>query len=165
VLTAEVYEESTVRSQIIDQLGQGTTVDFIESSGDWSLVHIDGPPEKGWIRSRELSETPVEYLTIGERLRRSAENRKQSRKRMTEQRRRNFVERHPGLSPRIEEALLQGRVLVGMTSTMVEASWGEATDINRTITADQTREQWIYGSAGDRTYLYFDDGVLTTVQE
>lgn len=52
-----------------------------------------------------------------------------------------------------------------MTSTMVEASWGEPADINRTITADQTREQWIYGSAGDRTCLYFDDGVLTTVQE
>jgi hypothetical protein len=89
VLTAEVYEESTVRSQIIDQLGQGTTVDFIESSGDWSLVHIDGPPEKGWIRSRELSETPVEYLTIGERLDREAEMRKQSRERMTQHRRRS----------------------------------------------------------------------------
>ena len=89
MLTAEVYEESTVRSQIIDQLGQGTTVDFIESSGDWSLVHIDGPPEKGWIRSRELSETPVEYQTIGERLDREAEMRKQSRERMTQHRRRS----------------------------------------------------------------------------
>lgn len=51
---------------------------------------------------------------------------------------------------------------IGMTQAQVLASsWGSPDDINRTITAYGTREQWVYryGSC-----LYFDDGVLTAIQ-
>jgi hypothetical protein len=54
-------------------------------------------------------------------------------------------------------------VKIGMTQQQViESSWGKPSDINRTSTARGTREQWVYSDG--RGYLYFDNGILTTVQ-
>jgi hypothetical protein len=53
-------------------------------------------------------------------------------------------------------------VRIGMTAVEVLASsWGRPSDINRTTTRYGTREQWVYGS---RNYLYFEDGILTAIQ-
>lgn len=53
---------------------------------------------------------------------------------------------------------------IGMTKEQVinRTSWGRPYDINRTITAGRTHEQWVYGN---RRYLYFDNGVLTAIQD
>lgn len=52
---------------------------------------------------------------------------------------------------------------IGMTKEEVEASlWGKPERINRTVTAYGTREQWVYGN---RQYLYFTDGILTSFQD
>jgi hypothetical protein len=52
-------------------------------------------------------------------------------------------------------------VLIGMTKAQViGSSWGKPRDINRTITARGTQEQWVYGGG----YLYFQDDILTTIQ-
>jgi len=40
-------------------------------------------------------------------------------------------------------------------------SWGRPDSVNRTTTAYGTQEQWVYGS---RNYLYFTNGILTTIQ-
>lgn len=53
-------------------------------------------------------------------------------------------------------------VIIGMTAAEVKASsWGRPHSVNRTTTPYGTSEQWVYGAGN---YLYFDDGVLTTVQ-
>ena len=53
---------------------------------------------------------------------------------------------------------------IGMTKDQVVngTNWGRPYDINRTITAGGTKEQWVYGS---RRYLYFDNGILTAIQD
>lgn len=53
---------------------------------------------------------------------------------------------------------------IGMTKAQVinQTSWGRAYDVHRTTTASGTREQWVYGN---RRYLYFDNGVLTAIQD
>lgn len=53
-------------------------------------------------------------------------------------------------------------VHIGMSREDVRASnWGKPQSINTTTTLHSTREQWVYGGGG---YLYFVDGVLTTIQ-
>jgi hypothetical protein len=53
-------------------------------------------------------------------------------------------------------------VRIGMTQAEVLASsWGRPDDINKTTTAYGTSEQWVYGH---RNYLYFRNGILTTIQ-
>jgi hypothetical protein len=53
-------------------------------------------------------------------------------------------------------------VSLGMTQKEVLASsWGKPKHVNRTISRSGTREQWVYGG---HNYLYFENGILTTVQ-
>lgn len=53
-------------------------------------------------------------------------------------------------------------VQLGMTQQEVlDSSWGKPERINRTIASYGTHEQWVYGG---RNYLYFKNGILTTIQ-
>lgn len=55
----------------------------------------------------------------------------------------------------------QEGVSIGMSQEeVIASSWGKPRKINRTTRATSTREQWVY----DGGYLYFQDGVLTTIQ-
>lgn len=62
----------------------------------------------------------------------------------------------------VGNAILSGKVLIGMTSTQCRESWGSPKTINRTTSRYGVREQWVY--AGSR-YLYFENGILTTIQD
>ena len=55
----------------------------------------------------------------------------------------------------------QNKIKIGMTKEMVEDSWGKPDDINRTVGSWGVHEQWVYGS----TYLYFENGKLTSFQD
>lgn len=48
-----------------------------------------------------------------------------------------------------------------MTKEMCRESWGEPEDINKTTSSYGTHEQWVYGYG---SYLYFENGKLTTIQ-
>lgn len=56
----------------------------------------------------------------------------------------------------------RGGVKVGMNAAQVlKSNWGKPEKINRTITSNVTHEQWVYG---EHNYLYFENGVLTAIQ-
>jgi hypothetical protein len=53
-------------------------------------------------------------------------------------------------------------VRLGMTPADVEASsWGKPQKINTTTNKWGESQQWVYGNGG---YLYFENGVLTSIQ-
>lgn len=53
-------------------------------------------------------------------------------------------------------------VTIGMTEDdVLKSAWGRPQKINATQYATGTREQWVYGNGN---YLYFRDGVLTSIQ-
>jgi hypothetical protein len=55
-------------------------------------------------------------------------------------------------------------VSIGMsTQDALNSSWGKPDKINSTTRASGTSEQWVYRSSGSG-YLYFDNGVLTSIQ-
>ena len=56
----------------------------------------------------------------------------------------------------------KGGVHIGMTKDQALASnWGKPNKVNNTTNANGTREQWVYR---DGNYLYFDNGILTSIQ-
>lgn len=60
----------------------------------------------------------------------------------------------------------QGRISLGMTSTMVTLAIGSPEKINRTRTEYGTRSQWVYGSSPSTLrFYYFKDGVLDAIQD
>ncbi len=54
-------------------------------------------------------------------------------------------------------------VKIGMTAKQVieNTSWGKPNKVNRTTNRYGTREQWVYGGGN---YLYFENGILTSIQ-
>lgn len=51
---------------------------------------------------------------------------------------------------------------IGMTKDQVlKSTWGQPKDINKTITAYGTSEQWVYSIS---KYIYFEDGIVTAIQ-
>ena len=64
-------------------------------------------------------------------------------------------------SQEIAEKIMAKKIWIGMTSAMALESWGKPTDINRSVGSWGIHEQWVYGD----TYLYFEDGVLTSWQD
>lgn len=59
--------------------------------------------------------------------------------------------------------LIAKRVIrLGMTKAMVIDSWGQPQDINRTVGSWGVHEQWVYGNS---TYVYFENGKLTSWQD
>ena len=66
--------------------------------------------------------------------------------------------------PSVKEGTVQ-RVVpsIGMTAEEVRNStWGEPEDINRTTTDYGVYEQWVYSNY---RYIYFDNGIVTAIQE
>ena len=59
----------------------------------------------------------------------------------------------------------RGGADIGMTKRMIFQAWGDPKDVNRTRTARGMREQWVYGSIRNRRYIYFEDGIVTAIQD
>lgn len=54
-------------------------------------------------------------------------------------------------------------VSIGMTmEDVLTDGWGKPIDVNRTTTTNSVNEQWVYNGY---KYLYFEDGILVTIQE
>lgn len=64
-------------------------------------------------------------------------------------------------SDRVWSAIEDQSVFIGMTANQARLAWGTPTSVNRTTTRSGTREQWVYGGGN---YLYFQDGILETIQ-
>lgn len=62
-----------------------------------------------------------------------------------------------------EKESLKPNPSIGMTKEeIIESSWGKPNDINKTTTRYAVREQWVYSNS---RYIYFEDGLVTTIQE
>lgn len=63
-----------------------------------------------------------------------------------------------------DEEYQEKKIAIGMTKQEVVQlkDWGRPKSIHKTTTASGINEQWVYGIS---RYLYFENGVLTTIQE
>jgi hypothetical protein len=76
---------------------------------------------------------------------------------------RNRLQKNPEWSDDMIATTACNRVHLGMTREQAIAGWGRPRDINRSTYSFGVHEQWVYGEYGSG-YLYFEDGVLTSIQ-
>ena len=62
---------------------------------------------------------------------------------------------------RLGTSIFENRVELGMTAEMCEVAWGKPYYTNRIIVTGLAAEQWVYGWG---IYLYFENGILTAIQ-
>lgn len=74
----------------------------------------------------------------------------------------NPRDQYPNLSQANWNMITKGKVKIGWDKKLCKLSWGEPKDINITKGTFGTHEQWVY--PGD-SYLYFENGKLTAIQE
>lgn len=149
VWESDVREAPRTDSDVVTTLRRGTQVNKLDSEGTWIKISYNGSigGDTAWIEESVVSNTRVTRPTPNTL------------------RRRSFVENHSNLSTRHREAILSGRVALGMNKSMVRASLGRPDNINRTTASWGTREQWVYRQGRGRLYIYFRDGVVETIQD
>ena len=59
------------------------------------------------------------------------------------------------------QLVFDGKVRIGFSKAMCKEAWGEPDDINTTTGSWGVHEQWVYR---DGSYLYFENGKLTSIQ-
>jgi hypothetical protein len=69
-------------------------------------------------------------------------------------------QKYQNISPEIWSVIQQEKVQVGMTKQECELSWGKPESINETTTDFAVSEQWVFDTG---SFLYFDNGILTTI--
>lgn len=73
-----------------------------------------------------------------------------------------IYKRHSDWPPDVCEEIAVQKVHMGMSADQVREAWGKPDRVNSTITSGGRHEQWVWGS---RQYAYFQEGVLTSVQQ
>lgn len=65
--------------------------------------------------------------------------------------------------------IIERRVKLGWSEEMCRESWGDPSDINTTTGSWGVHEQWVYEVSYEDYYnmrcLYFENGILTTIQD
>ncbi len=145
----EVNDKIVVSGMILDSVyGDYITLNNcrVEKFSDAEIEQFIKDTEKSKENLKALlEELPIRQAEIEKK---AAENKKVTEKR----------EEAAALSKAKQEG-----VSIGMTQQEVlNSNWGSPKEINKTTTAYGVSEQWVY--SGDK-YLYFDDGILTGIQE
>lgn len=67
---------------------------------------------------------------------------------------------------KVESAVLNGKVFIGMTAEEALRSWGQPTKINQTLNGSGTSEQWVYRREGgiEGQYVYLTNGIVQSIQ-
>lgn len=70
--------------------------------------------------------------------------------------------------PEMQEAVLHGRIVLGMTARELSCSAGAPSQVNRTTGASGISEQWVYGTYSayiSPRYVYLRNGLVEAIQE
>lgn len=107
----------------------------------------------------ELVLTPAEevYAQRAEEERRREETRLQREKEEREHKATLYLK----YGKQTADLILAGKVRIGMTREMCREAWGSPDDINRSSGSWGVHEQWVYGLG---SYLYFENGILSSIQ-
>jgi len=84
---------------------------------------------------------------------------------LEQKRREDYIRINPDIEPRYKEAILSAKIMLGMSSDQVLASWGRPDKIHRSVGRWGVHEQWIYGKTPYAYYLYFENDKLVSWQE
>lgn len=145
---------------VIATVPSGTMVPVTGKDETYARVEYDG--REGWVNSEIAFGEEVSPVT-GD----AKEEVQRLRERVDRKRCLLKIARTQNVSApaKLIRAACRGEVRVGMTPKLVREAWGSPSEKNVTRTEYSRREQWVYGSLGDRRYVYIEGGEVTTIQQ
>ena len=91
------------------------------------------------------------------------ENKRAEVARQYDQALKSLRKKHPNWSINDCKTILAGKVRIGMSKEQCKEAWGEPDNIHNTTYTFGTNTQWCYGEFCSNA-LYFENGILTTIQ-
>jgi hypothetical protein len=74
-------------------------------------------------------------------------------------------EKHPAWPNDICNVVAEKKIHIGMTDEQVKTAWGKPYKINTSTGTWGEHEQWVMHDSINSDYLYFENGILTSIQQ
>jgi len=151
-------------TSVITVIPSGSEVDVL--GADSTYLRVVFEEAEGFILKRHAvirqtpisarSDSPAVNQSVQSASRAQSQSQPQSQSQSQQDSRFSYLEYKYGTS--MASMLIAGKIWRGMTAEMVRDSWGKPLKINRVISGNSIKEEWIFKS----TWLYIEDDVLMT---
>lgn len=148
--SSRLFETKDDLTTVMLIIPSGSVVTVLDS--DSTYYHVIFEDSEGYIFKRHavLNKTATAPSQIDQQ----KSNQQEQPSQQPQENRFSYLENKYGSS--IAARLYAGKIWKGMNSEMVKDSWGTPGKINRVISGDIIKEEWIYNN----TWLYFENNVL-----
>ena len=150
---SRLFGEKDDLTTVIMIIPSGSVVDVLDA--DSTYLHIIFEENEGYIFKRQavLNNKPVAPVSQEQESVQSTEtqSRQQQQRKVS---RFTYLENKYGSN--MAAKLIAGKIWKGMTAEMVSDSWGTPQKINRVISSNVIKEEWIYNN----TWLYIENDEL-----
>jgi hypothetical protein len=149
--SSRLFKDKDDLTAVILIIPSGSTVTVLDS--DSTYVHVVFEENEGYIFKRHvvIDKTPV----ITPQTTQSQQARQEVQPAQEQQiSRLSYLENKYGSG--IATKLIAGKIWKGMNGEMVKDSWGTAEKINRVVSGNIVKEEWIFKG----TWLYFENNIL-----
>jgi len=158
---SRLFGDKNDLTSVILVIPAGSEVDVL--GADSTYLHVVFDENEGYIfrRHAAMNEVSVASRTSSQSQKAEQEavpqqDQEQQQQQQPQQKVSRFTYLENKYGTDMASKLIQGKVWKGMTAEMVRDSWGKPLKINRVITSNTIKEEWIYKSS----WLYIEDDVL-----
>lgn len=136
----------------LEKDGKKVKVEF----SDFTKKNYDG--QQTFVLESDYNEMIAQKQRAADERRKIEEEKKRLEEIARQERNRNIMQK---FGNEMGTLICEGKVCLQMNKEMCQAAWGEPISINSTIIEGKVFEQWVYGW---KTYLYFENDILKTIQ-
>lgn len=154
--------EKQRRDKIYNEKRQSDSIYYLElkqKAKNDSIQYVNQKKINDLVQKEQKKKEAIKQIAINEKQKKQEIEIKATRKLENEKRRSLIINKY---GKENGEAILNHKVKIGWTKSMCIDSWGKPYDINRTTNAYGTHEQYVYSL---KKYLYFENGILTGIQD
>ncbi len=151
--STRLFREKNDLTTVIMIIPKGSIVEVTGS--DSTYFHVLFEENDGYIlRRHAVLEDPIDISRPAVQTAEPVQAEKPAVKKEQQPSRFSYLEEKYGSS--MAAKLIEGKIWKGMNSEMIKDSWGKANKVNRVISGNTIKEEWIYKN----TWLYLENDIL-----
>jgi hypothetical protein len=149
--SSRLFENVNDLTSVILVIPKGSSVTVLGS--DSTYLHVSFEEDEGYIFSRHaiIDKKPEDISKPAEEEKVTGQHQPANQQQIS---RFSYLESKYGTT--MAARIITGKIWKGMNSEMVRDSWGKADQINREISGNTVKEEWIYKN----TWLYIENNTL-----
>jgi hypothetical protein len=154
-MSSRLFETKNDLTTVILVVPKGSVVTLLDS--DSTYLHVIYEEDEGYIFRRHAdinAATPAPAVAEEPAVQPQQQPDQQAQPQQEEVSRFTYLENKYGKN--VAAKLMSGKIWKGMGSEMIEDSWGAPKKINRVISGNIVKEEWIYKN----TWLYIENDIL-----